>query len=164
MASFRVLPSLNTDLAETNALYVNPADATTPYVKMGRFVYKCIPHPDVTRGTVRMNAIARRAIYPSEEVMLKEYMVPMTGGPKGVNVQAEFVKSKPGPMPENLPNTVRNMLEGLVVTEGQKLTLTHGDDAILIYVTGVEAPGVVTMNTEVSLMWVTEASLMWVPV
>lgn len=30
MAEFRVLPSLNTDLAETNALYVSPADATTP--------------------------------------------------------------------------------------------------------------------------------------
>ena len=154
MASFHVLPSLNTDLANTNALYVNPSDATTPYVKMGRFVYKCIPHPDVARGTVRMNAITRRAIYPSEEVILKEYMVPMTGGPKGVNVQAEFVKSKPGPMPANLPNTVRNLLEGLVVTEGQKLTLTHGDDAILIHVTGVESPGVVTMNTEVSLMWI----------
>ena len=45
MAEFRVLPSLNTHLAETNALYVNPVDATTPYVKMGHFVYKCIPHP-----------------------------------------------------------------------------------------------------------------------
>jgi len=153
MASFHVLPSLNADLANTNALYVNPVDATTPYVKMGRFVYKCIPHPDVSRGTVRMNAIARRAVYPSEEVTLEEYLVPMTGGPTVVAVQAEFVKSKPGPMPDNLANAVRNMLEGLVVTEGQKLTLTHGDDAILIHVTGVESPGVVTMNTEVSLMW-----------
>ena len=93
MAEFRVLPSLNTDLAETNALYVNPVDSTTPYVKMGRFVYKCIPHPDVARGAVRMNAIARRAVYPSETVILREYLVPMIGGPKGVNVQAEFVKS-----------------------------------------------------------------------
>ena len=153
MASFHVLPSLNTDLANTNALYVNPSDATTPYVQMGRFVYKCIPHPDVARGTVRMNAIARRAIYPSDEVILEKYVVPMTGGPTVVAVQAEFVKSKPGPMPDNLANAVRNMLEGLVVTEGQKLTLTHGADAILIQVTGVESPGVVTMNTEVSLMW-----------
>ena len=154
MATFRVMPSLNTELAETNALYVNPDDATTPYVKMGRFVYKCIPHPDVHRGTVCMNAIARRTTYPFDEVTLKEYMVPMSGGPKGVNVKAEFVKSKPGPMPENLPNTVRNILEGLVVTEDQMLTLTHGEDAILIHVTGVESPGVVTMNTAVSLMWV----------
>ena len=107
----------------------------------------------MSRGTVRMNAIARRAVYPSEEVTLEEYLVPMTGGPTVVAVQAEFVKSKPGPMPDNLANAVRNMLEGLVVTEGQKLTLTHGDDAILIHVTGVESPGVVTMNTEVSLMW-----------
>lgn len=153
MASFHVLPSFNADLANTNALYVNPVDATTPYVKMGRFVYKCIPHPDVARGTVCMNAIARRSIYPLEEVIIREYMVPMTEGPKRVCVQAEFVKSKLGLMPDNLPNAVRNMLEGLVVTEGQQLTLTHGDDGILLHVTGVESPGVVTMNTEVSLMW-----------
>ena len=153
MASFQVLPSLNREMAETNALYVNPVDATTPYVQMGRFVYKCIPHPDVARGTVRMNAVARRTVYPGEEVTIREYMVPMTEGPKVVTLQAEFVKSKPGHMPDNLPNIVRNMLQGLVVTEGQKLTLTHGDDGILIHVTGVESPGVVTMNTEVSLMW-----------
>ena len=153
MAEFRVLPSLNTDLAETNALYVNPRDATTPYVKMGRFVYKCIPHPDVAPGSVCMNAIARRAIYPSEQVTLEEYLLPMSEGPKRVCAQAEYVKLKSGHMPDNLPNTVRNVLEGLVVAAGQKLTLTHEDHAILLHVTAVDAPGVVTMNTEVSLMW-----------
>lgn len=153
MASFRVLHSLNTDLAETNALYVNPVDATTPYVRMGRFVYKCIPHPDVARGTARMNAIARRAVYPSETVTLEEYFVPMTGGPKVVAVQAEYVKHILGPMPDNLPNAVRNGLEGLVVAPDQQLTLTHDDHAILLHVTSVDVPGVVTMNTEVSLMW-----------
>jgi hypothetical protein len=153
MASFHVLPSLNADLAETNALYVNPSDATTPYVKMGRFVYKCIPHPDVARGTVRMNAVARREVYPSEEVTLEEYFVPMTGGPTVVAVQAEFVKSKPGPMPDNLPNSVRNILCGCKVAPGQKLTLTHDDVGILLHVTDVDSPGVVTLHTEVSVMW-----------
>ena len=153
MASFHVLPSLNADLANNNALYVNPVDATTPYVKMGRFVYKCIPHPDVSRGTVRMNAITRRAIYPSEEVTLEEYLVPMTNGPQRVCAQAEYVKRITGPMPDNLPNTVRNALEGLIVAPGQQLTLTHEDHAILIHVTDVDSPGVITMNTEVSLMW-----------
>ena len=156
MAAFRVMPSLNTDLAETNALYVNPVDATTPYVKMGRFVYKCIPHHDVDRATVRMNAITRRAVYPSETVILEEYLVPMTGGPTVVTVQAEYVKRKPGPMPDNLANTVRNALEGLVVAPSQRLTLTHEGNAILICVTGVDSPGVVTMNTKVSLMWMSE--------
>jgi hypothetical protein len=80
----------------------------------------------------------------------------MTGGPTVVAVQAEFVKSKPGPMPDNLANTVRNVLEGLVVAPGQKLTLTHDDHAILIHVTDADSPGVVTMNTKVSLMWVSE--------
>ena len=153
MATFRVMSSLNTDLAETNALYVNPVDATTPYVKMGRFVYKCIPHPDVDRATVRMNAITRRAVYPSETVTLEEYLVPMTNGPQHVCAQAEYVKRIVGPMPDNLANTVRNALEGLIVAPGQQLTLTHGDHAILIHVTDVDAPGVVTMNTNVSLMW-----------
>jgi hypothetical protein len=153
MATFRVLPSLNADLAETNAIYVNPSDATTAYVKMGRFVYKCIPHPDVSRGTVRMNAITRRAIYPSEEVTLEEYLVPMTGGPTVVAVQAEFVKSKPGPMPDNLPNAVRNVLCGCKVAPGQKLTLTHDGIAILLHMTHVDAPGVVTLHTEVNVMW-----------
>jgi hypothetical protein len=153
MATFRVLPSLNSELANTNALYINPSDATTPYVKMGRFVYKCIPHPDVIMGSVCMNAITRRAIYPSEVVTLEEYLVPMTGGPTVVAVQAEYVKRQQGLMPDNLPNAVRNVLEGLVVSVGQQFTLTHEDRAILFQVTDVDAPGVVTMNTEVSLMW-----------
>jgi hypothetical protein len=140
-------------LAETNAIYVNPLEAMTPYVKMGQFVYKCIPHPDVLIGTVCMNAITRRAVYPSEIVTLEEYLVPMTEGPKRVCVQAEYVKRKVGPMPENLPNAVRNVLEGMIVSADQRLTLTHDDVAILIRVTDVDAPGVVTMNTEVSLMW-----------
>jgi hypothetical protein len=154
MTTFRVAYCPNAELAETNALYVNPLEATTPYVRVrGGFVYKCIPHPDVIMGTVGMNAIARRAVYPRELVTLDEYLVPMTGGPKRVCVQAEFVKSKPGLMPDNLPNAVRRVLEGLVVSSGQKLTLTHDGHAILIHVTDVDATGVVTMNTEVSLMW-----------
>ena len=154
MAAFRVLPSLNSDLANTNAIYVNPSDATTPYVKMGQFVYKCIPHPDVHRGTVCMNAITRRAVYPSEEVTLEEYQVPVTGGPTVVAIQAEFVKSKAGPMPDNLPNAVRNVLCGCKVAPGQKLTLTHDDVGILLHVTDVDSPGVVTLHTEVNVMWV----------
>lgn len=153
MATFRVMPSLNTDLAETNAIYINPDDATTPFVKMGRFIYKCIPHPDVAPGTVCMNAIARRAVYPSAEVVLEEYLVPMSEGPKRVLVEAAYVKRQPTPMPAHLPNAVRNVLEGLVVSAGQKFTLTHENCAILVQVNDVDAQGVVTMNTEVSLMW-----------
>ena len=150
MATFLVKPSID---AQTNALYVNPVDATTPYVRMGRFVYKCIPRPDVARGTVCMNAITRRAIGPNETVTLEEYLAPMTGGPRLVCIQAEYVKSKPGPMPDNLPNTVRNVLEGLIVMAGQQLTLTQEDHGILLHVNSVDSPGIITMNTEVSLMW-----------
>ena len=120
---------------------------------MGRFVYKCIPHPDVSRGTVRMNAITRREVHPSEEVTLEEYIVPMTGGTTVVAIQAEFVKSKPGPMPDNLANAVRNVLCGCKVAPGQKLTLTHDDVGILLHVTHVDSPGVVTLHTEVNVMW-----------
>jgi hypothetical protein len=154
MASFRIAHSPSVELAETNALYVNPLEATTPYVRIkGGFVYKCVPHPDVIMGTICMNAITRRAVYPRELVVLEEYLAPMTPGPKRVCVQAEFVKSKPGLTPDNLPNSVRNVLEGLVVSPGQQLTLTHDGHAILIHVTDVDEPGVVTMNTEVSLIW-----------
>jgi len=154
MATFRVLPSLNSELANTNALYINPSDATTPYVKMGRFVYKCIPHPDVIPGTVCMNAITRKAIYPSEEVSLEEYLVPLNPGPTRVLVEATYVKRQQGPMPALLPNAVRNVLEGLVVSAGQKFTLTHENCAILIQVNDVDAMGPVTANTEVTLTWV----------
>jgi hypothetical protein len=154
MASFRVVPSLNSDLAETNAVHINPREATTPYVKMGRFVYKCIPHPDVILGTVAMNAITRRAVYPNELVTLEEYLVPMTRGPKLVCIRAEYVKTRAGPMPENLANTVRNVLEGNVVSIGQKFTLTHDGQAILLEVTDVDTVGILTAQTQVSLVWV----------
>lgn len=154
MAHFRVVPSLNTDLAETNAIYVNPRDATTPYVKVGRFIYKCIPHPDVILGTVCMNAITRRAVYPSELVTLEEFTVPLTAvAPRIVCVRAEYVKSRPGPMPENLANTIRNVLEGNIVTAGQKFTLTHDGQAILLEVTDSDSFGILNANTAVSVMW-----------
>ena len=153
MANLRVMTSLNSELAETNALYVNPRDATTPFVKMGRFIYKCIPHPDVEVGTVRMNAVARRAVYPNETVSLEEFTVPLTYGTKTVSIRAEYLKSKPG-TPTNLVNAIRTMLDGKIVSIGQKLTITHEGVAILIEVTDMDAPGVITMNTEVSMMWV----------
>jgi hypothetical protein len=153
MATFRVMPSIDADMAETNAIYVSPCDATTRYVRMGRFIYKCIPHTDVDRGTVCMNAITRRAMFQSETVTLEEYLVPMTNGPKVVAIQAEYVKRIMGPIPDDLANTVRNVLEGLVVSVGQRLTLTHEGRAILLNVTAVDSPGLVTMNTEISLMW-----------
>lgn len=155
MATFRVVPSLNTDFAETNAVYVNPHDATTPYVKVGRFIYKCTPHPDVIIGTVCMNAITRRAVYPSELVTLEEFTVPLTAmAPRIVCVQAEYVKRIQGPMPENLANTIRNVLEGNIVSVGQKFTLTHHGEAILLEVTDVNSFGILNANTEVSVMWV----------
>lgn len=146
------MPSLNTDMAETNAIYVNPNDATTPFVVMGRFIYKCIPHPDVKPGTVCMNAIARRAVYPNEEVTLEEHFVPMTGGPSRICVQAEYVKRISDPMPQNLANIILNLLEGNIVMPGQKLTMTQEGHAILINVVTVDAPGIVTAKTEVILM------------
>ena len=155
MSHFRVVPSLNSDLAETNAIYVNPRDATTPYVKVGRFVYKCIPHPDVIVGTVCMNAITRRAVYPDEFVTLEEFTVPLTAvPPRVVCVRAMYVKSRPDPMPENLANSIRNVLEGHMVSIGQKFTLTHDDQAILLEVTDVDSFGILNANTEVSVMWV----------
>jgi hypothetical protein len=154
MATFRVVPALNAAMAETNAIYVNPREATTPYARVGRFIYKAIPHPDVIMGTICMNAITRRAVYPSELVTLEEFIVPLTALPPSiVCVRAEYVKRMAGPMPENLANTIRNVLEGNIVSLGQKFTLTH-DHPILLEVTDVDSFGILNANTELSVMWV----------
>jgi hypothetical protein len=102
-----------------------------------------------------MNAITRRAVYPSEIVTLEEFTVPLTAvPPRVVCVRAEYVKSHPGPMPENLANTIRNVLEGNIVTVGQKFTLTHDDEPIIIEVTDANSFGIINANTVVSVMWI----------
>jgi hypothetical protein len=74
----------------------------------------------------------------------------MTGGPKRVNIRADCLE---GPIPENLANSVRNLLEGNIASVGQQFTMTRDGREILLTVTGMDAPGLITMRTEISLMW-----------
>ena len=150
---FVVLPSLNQELAMTNYLYVNPVDATTPYVQMGRLVYKCVPHPDVNRGSVHMNAITRRSIYPAQKVILRDFTatVPYV---KELAVRAEPVKAgQPGVAPNNLANIIRNNLDSYIVSLDQKFTFMVDGHAILVTVVDCDVQGLVNSSTSVNMMW-----------
>jgi hypothetical protein len=151
---FRVMPSLNQELALTNSLYVNPRDATTPYVRMGRNVYRCVPHPEVDWGTVRMNAIARRAIKNAEKILLNEFVPNSVPIVKELAVTAEPVKlGQPEVAPTNLANIIRNNLDGHIVCFDQKFTFQVGDHAILVTITDGDAQGFVDSTTQVNMMW-----------
>lgn len=153
---YRVLPSLNEALAMTNALYVNPQDATTPYVRMGPNVYKCIPHPEVAEGTVRMNAVARRSLgYGAEKVALHDFVPTSVPTIKELVVRAEPVKRDPFLVvaPTDLVNIIRNNLYGNVVCFDQKFTFMAGDHAILVTVTDADSQGFVDLSTQVNMMW-----------
>lgn len=150
--TFFIVPSPNADLAEWNALYVNPLDVRGPYVKVGRFVHKCIPLQGVARGTVCMNAIARRSVYPLDVVELEPFTPPVEP-PKMVRIRAEYVKRISDPAPENLMQVARDTLHGSIVTVGQKFTRTHEGRPLLFEVTDIDATGIFDENTEVQVTW-----------
>lgn len=152
----RVMPAPNQALACTNALYVSPNDATTPYVQMGTFIYKCIPHPEVEDGTVRMNAIARRQLgYGVDKVTLTEFNPRYMPSVANLVVTAEPVKRDPYLVvaPTDLVNIIRNNLEGQIVCFDQKFTVMAGDHAILVTVTGGNVQGMVDARTQINMMW-----------
>lgn len=151
----RVLPAPSAAHAFTNALYISPSDAMTPYVQMGTYVYKCIPHPEVDEGTVRMNAIARRQLgYGVEEVTLREFNPRYSPSVAELVVTAEPVKSGALTVaPDNLANFIRNNLEGQVVCFDQKFTFQFADVSILVTVTGANVQGMVNSRTQINMMW-----------
>jgi hypothetical protein len=153
---YRVRPSPSEALAMTNSLFVNPQDVTTPYVRMGPNIYKCIPHPQVEAGTVCMNAIARRSLgYGAEKVTLHDFVPTSVPTVKKLVVRAEPVKRDPlfVVAPTDLVNIIRNNLYGNVVCFDQKFTFMAGDHAILVTVTDADSQGFVDLSTEVNMMW-----------
>jgi hypothetical protein len=152
---YRVLPCISETLAGTNSLFVNPVDATTPYVQMGRNIYKCVPHPKVDRGTVCMNAIARRSLGAGvEKVTLRDFTATNVPTINELAVRAEPVKrGQPDVAPADLANIIRNNLDGHIVCLGQKFTFMVHGYAILVTATVCDVQGFVNTATTVNMMW-----------
>ena len=152
---YSVLPCISETLAGTNSLFVNPVEATTPYVQMGLNIYKCVPHPKVDRGTVCMNAIARRSLGPGvEKVTLRDFTTTNLPTIKELAVRAEPVKTgQPEVAPADLANIIRNNLDGHVVCIDQKFTFMVHGHYILVTATDCDVQGLVNSSTSVNMMW-----------
>lgn len=152
---YRVLPCLSETLAGTNSLFLNPVEAKTPYVQMGHNIYKCVPHPRVDRGTVRMNAVARRSLGPDvEKVTLRDFTGANVPTIKELAVRAEPVKTgQPEVAPTDLANIIRNNLDGHIVCLDQKFTFLVDGHAILVTATDCDVQGFVNASTTVNMMW-----------
>lgn len=147
----------NSELALNNAVHVNPVDARSPYVSIGNFVYRAVPHPDVEPGHIAMNAIQRRMartfagnLVPAFEFLIpisREFTIP------AVTIEAQFVK----PMTRtfdltHLANAVRSTLMGDVLTFGQSIVIQYQESNILLWVKS-DVRGLVTAQTEIGINW-----------
>jgi vesicle-fusing ATPase len=151
--------ALNADLAIENRVYVNPANARTAYVCIGNFVYRAVPHPDVERGHIAMNAIQRRVArtFAGQLVEVFDFMVPVGRDYtiKAVTIEADYVKSdktKEAPDLTHLANSIRAALLGDILTFGQTIVIGHNGDNILLWVKS-DVRGLVTDNTEIGVDW-----------
>ena len=151
--------ALNAELALENRVHVNPADAVTPYVTIGNFVYRAVPHPDVERNHIAMNAIQRRMArtFAGNNVEVFDFLVPVSRdfSIKAVTIEADYVKgdtTKPPPELTHLANAVRAALLGDVLTFGQSIVIKHYDNNILLWVKS-DVRGLVTDNTEIGIDW-----------
>lgn len=150
--------SPNAELALQNCVYVNPIDAGSAYVNIGNFVYRAVPHPEVTRGFVAMNAIQRRMAktIPGTPVPIWDFGVPVMRNftIDAVTIEAQFLKPSNQRIPDltSFANSVRSALVGDVLTFGQSIVIKYLDQNILLWVKS-DVRGLVTNTTEVGIDW-----------
>ena len=134
--------ALNQDTALDNAVYVHFSNATTPYVNIGNFVYRALPHPDVIPGNVCMNAVQRRHARVYEvgmPVEVFDFHVPVDRDftISRVTLEASWLKARGAPteLPDMtaLVNHVRTHLLGDVLTFGQSVVIKMNDVHILLF-------------------------------
>lgn len=147
----------NSELALNNAVHVNPVDARSPYVSIGNFVYRAVPHPDVEPGHIGMNAIQRRMArtFAGKLVPVFEFLIPISREftITAVTIEAQFVK----PMTRtfdltHLANAVRSTLMGDVLTFGQSIVIQYQESNILLWIKS-DVRGLVTAQTEIGINW-----------
>jgi hypothetical protein len=151
--------ALNAELALENRVHVNPADARTPYVTIGNFVYRAVPHPAVERNHIAMNAIQRRMAraFAGTTVEVFDFYVPISRdfSIPAVTIEAQYVKTLPVKDAvdlTHLANSVRAALMGDVLTFGQSIVIKHNDTNILLWVKS-NVRGIITDNTEIGIDW-----------
>jgi len=153
--------ALNAELALENSVYVNPADARAPYVTIGNFVYRAVPHPGVERNHIAMNAIQRRMArtFAGISVEVFDFYVPVSRdfSIPAVTIEAQYVKNvqtkDAHPLDlAHLANSVRAALMGDVLTFGQSIVVEHKAINILLWVKS-NVRGIVTNNTEIGIDW-----------
>ena len=148
----------NTELALTNSVHVHPTDARTPYVNISNFVYRAVPHPDVEKGHVALNAIQRRMAktFPGNSVEVWEFLMPISRdfSIAAVTIEAQFVKPASARVTDltSLANSVRSALLTDVLTFGQSIVIEYMDANILLWVKS-NVRGLVTSQTEIGIEW-----------
>ena len=141
-----------------NSVHLNPQDARTPYVNISNFVYRAVPHPDVEKGHIALNAIQRRMAktFPGNRVEVWEFLVPISRDFSigAVTIEAQFLKRSSNRIADltSLANAVRSELMGDVLTFGQSIVIKHLDANILLWVKS-NVRGIVTTQTEIGIDW-----------
>ena len=137
-------------------VYVNPSEATSAYVSIGKFVYRCAPHPDVPPRAIALNDYQRQAapkVY-GDEVEVTDFLVPMRDFTLDtVTLQAERVvkiNASP-PATVTMAHRFRYEFEGHVLTKDQLLIMPP-DSMYLLKVTS-DVQGLLTMKTNVVIQW-----------
>ena len=155
--TFVIQNSLNSDLAMTNMIYMNPHEVTAPYVSIGRFVYRCAGHPDIFLGRIGLNAVHRRqnSKMAGDSVQVSDFVMTMKNFDiKSVTLKAERVKSS-DELPMDivaLANKFRTDFDGHIMTRDQMFLMDYQGENILLTVTS-DVRGMLTLQSEVGIHW-----------
>jgi hypothetical protein len=144
--------------ADKNMVFVNPAEATTAYLRIGKFVYKACPDPDVPNGSIAMNSIQRRdhGLFVGDRVNTQEFLMPMCDFTlPSLTVEVEWLRN-PGNIPRpdlsQLASIFRTKFTGHIMNHGQCLLMRYIETWIHFRVKSVSY-GLLTFHTEVGVEW-----------
>jgi hypothetical protein len=145
--------------ALAHVAFMNPNDIGAPYVYVGRFVYRCGAHPDVSKGHIALNAAQRRENMKvaGERIFVYDFLMPMRNFDiKSVTLEATWLIGSSARFPvamTDLANKFRTQFEGHVLSPRQILIMDVEDDKMLFTVKSNER-GLLTMQSEVGIQWV----------
>lgn len=146
------------DLAVSNSLYCSIEDARWPYVSVGNFIYRFVPHAEIPKGHVALNPFqkmhARAATGIPVEIWPFQFPTDRDFTLKMMTVEARWLaQGLSAPDLTHFANTLRSQLVGSVMTFGQSIRVRFGDDDVLIWVKS-DVRGVVTSQTQIGVEWI----------
>lgn len=131
--------------ATTGFVYLNSEDLRSEFVKVGDFVYRCLPHHRVQPGTIAMNVVQRNQA-GEKRVWVLAFSISSLQEIKGLYIDVEWLIRDTTKEPPEIEARFKSHFNRHVLTGGQEVLL-YIDDNLAKCKVKIEGQGMMTNKT-----------------